>query len=225
MQAARGTPLTSADAAPGEDGPGEVTARSGSRRRAPYLGLLAVVAAAAYTLDVVTKVLAVERLDGTSNVPVVGDWLTLTLVRNPGAAFSTGTEFTVVLSVISITAALVVLWVARRVGSRWWAVGLGLLLAGVLGNLTDRMLRQPGPFEGHVIDFLRIPSWPVFNVADICINVAAGVIILQAFRGVRVDGTREGDHAARGDADEDADEGHAEAGADADARRAGERAE
>jgi signal peptidase II len=213
VQAARGTPLTTAD-------PDHRRDPAVGRRRAPYLGLLAVVAAGAYTLDVVTKILAVERLDGSSNVPVVGDWLTLTLVRNPGAAFSTGTEFTVVLSVISITAALVVLWVSRRVGSRWWAVGLGLLLAGVLGNLTDRMLRQPGPFEGHVIDFLRLPSWPVFNVADICINVAAGVIILQAFRGVHVDGTREGDRTAD---DEEADP---DGSAREDARpEAGEKAE
>ena len=71
-----------------------------------------------------------------------------------------------------------------------WAVAMGLLLAGVSGNLTDRMLREPGPFRGHVIDFLMLPNWPIFNVADICINTAAGLILLQAFRGVRMDGAR-----------------------------------
>ena len=68
--------------------------------------------------------------------------------------------------------------------------GLGLLLAGVAGNLTDRVLREPGPMRGHVIAFLMLPNWPVFNIADVCINVAAGIILVQAFRGVRLDGTR-----------------------------------
>ena len=83
-----------------------------------------------------------------------------------------------------------VLVVARRVGSVAWAVALGLLLAGVAGNLTDRVLREPGVLRGHVIDFLQLPNWPVFNLADISINVAAGLIILQAFRGISVDGRR-----------------------------------
>ena len=149
--------------------------------------VFALTAAAWYAADQVTKVLAVHRLaDGDVAVP--GGFLRLHLVRNPGAAFSTGTEYTVALSCFAIAAALVVLWVARRLASSLWAFGLGLLLAGVVGNLTDRLLRQPGPLRGHVIDFLQLPSWPVFNLADIGINVAAGLILLQAFRGVRVDG-------------------------------------
>jgi signal peptidase II len=83
-----------------------------------------------------------------------------------------------------------VLWYARRLGSRGWAVGLGFLLAGVLGNLTDRVFRQPGFLQGHVVDFIMFPHFPVFNVADICINIAAAVIIVQALRGIRIDGTR-----------------------------------
>ncbi|WP_299057647.1 signal peptidase II [uncultured Nocardioides sp.] len=226
MQAARGTPLTSADPPTSTDEADSTDPRP-SRRRAPYLVLLALVASTAYALDVATKILAVERLEPSSNVELVGPWLTLTLVRNPGAAFSTGTEFTAVLSVIAITAALVVLWVARRVASRWWAVGLGLLLAGVLGNLTDRMLRAPGPFHGEVIDFLRLPNWPVFNIADICINVAAGVIILQAFRGVRVDGTREADHAPseKDPADDTADDTAGDPAADTAGDTAGDTGE
>jgi signal peptidase II len=83
-----------------------------------------------------------------------------------------------------------VLWLSRRLGNLVWAIALGFLLAGVAGNLTDRMFREPGPFRGHVIDFLMLPNWPVFNVADMCINVAAGLILIQAFRGIRLDGTR-----------------------------------
>ena len=92
---------------------------------------------------------------------------------------------------LAIVAVLVVLFLSRRIGSTAWAWAMGLLLAGVAGNLTDRILRDPSPMLGHVIDFLMLPNWPVFNIADICINVAAGMILLQAFRGVRLDGSRE----------------------------------
>ena len=91
---------------------------------------------------------------------------------------------------MAIAAVLVVLYLSRRIGTVAWAVALGLLLAGVAGNLTDRLFRAPGPLRGHVIDFLMLPNWPVFNVADMCINVAAGLILLQAFRGIRIDGGR-----------------------------------
>ena len=154
------------------------------------LALFAGVALTAYAVDVVSKVLAVDRLTGRPDVSVVGDFLQLHLVRNPGAAFSTGTSFTEFFSVVSILAVLVVLWLSRRLGSTAWAVALGLLLAGVAGNLTDRLARQPGPLRGHVIDFFMLPHWPVFNVADICIDVAAALILVQVYRGVRLDGTR-----------------------------------
>ena len=170
--------------------------------------LLASIAVVLYAVDMVTKVLAVEHLDGEPDVPLAGDLLVLNLVRNPGAAFSTGTEYTVVLSCLAIVAVLVVLYLSLRVRSRLWAVALGALLAGVSGNLTDRILREPGPLRGHVIDFLMLPNWPVFNIADVCINVAAALILVQAFRGVRLDGTRvpeDEDEDEVGDGDESAD--------------------
>ncbi|MDP3967289.1 MAG: signal peptidase II [Nocardioides sp.] len=182
MQAARGASLS-------PSGPTHGDLRT---RRTRSLLLVALLVVPLYVLDLVTKVLAVARLSGEPPVEVVGTIFTLQLARNPGAAFSTGTEFTVALTWISIGAVLVVLWLLRRLASPGWAVAFGFLLAGVLGNLTDRLFREPGPFRGHVIDFLAFPSFPIFNVADICINVAAGVIILQAFRGVSVDGTRPG---------------------------------
>jgi signal peptidase II len=154
-----------------------------------------------YAVDVVTKIVAVERLTDHPDVPVIGDFLQLHLTRNPGAAFSTGTQFTVLLSCVAVAAVLVVLWVSRRLGSVGWAVALGALLAGISGNLTDRIVRDPGPFRGHVIDFLMLPNWPVFNVADICINIGAGLILVQAFRGIRVDGSRERHQDADADAD------------------------
>jgi signal peptidase II len=148
------------------------------------------VAALALALDQVTKVLALRRLED-GDVEVFGSWLVLHLTRNPGAAFSTGTEYTLVLSLLAATAVCVVLFLSRRIGSSGWALAMGLLLGGISGNLVDRVFRDPSPLRGHVIDFLMLPNWPVFNVADVCINVAAGLIIVQAFRGIRLDGSRD----------------------------------
>ncbi len=177
MQAARGASLNSSD---------PVHPRS---RRGP-LGIFGAVALVTFGLDLATKTLALEHLEAGSSTPLVGELLQLTLVRNPGAAFSAGTSYTLLLSLVAVSATVVVLVLARRLADRLWGFGLGCLLGGVLGNLTDRIFREPGFLRGHVIDFLQLPSWPVFNVADICINVAAGVIILQAIRGVSLKGER-----------------------------------
>ena len=182
MQAARGAPVAAGDAADPTPAP-QVS-------RAPAWRPFVLVAVVMYVVDVVTKVVAIDRLSGRDDVEVVGELLQLHLTRNAGAAFSTGTQYTVVLTCIAMVAVVVVVWLSTRVRNTVWAVALGFLLAGVAGNLTDRMVRDPGPFRGHVIDFLMLPNWPVFNVADICINIAAGLILVQAFRGVRMDGTR-----------------------------------
>ena len=180
MQAARGASLTSSD---------PDTQETSARPRRRTWGIFALVALAAYALDLGTKQWAVANLED-GDIPVLGDWLVLHLTYNPGAAFSTGTEFTIVFTCLAIVAVVVVLWLSRRLGSPLWALGLGMLLGGVAGNLTDRIVRDPGVMHGHVVDFLMLPNWPVFNVADICINVAAGVIILQSFRGVTLSGAR-----------------------------------
>ncbi|CAA9390934.1 MAG: Lipoprotein signal peptidase [uncultured Nocardioides sp.] len=121
---------------------------------------------------------------------MVGDLLVLHLTFNPGAAFSTGAEFTVVLSCLAVLAVCIVLVLSLRLASPLWAVGLGLLLGGVGGNLTDRIFQEPGVMRGHVIDWLMLPNWPVFNIADMCIMSAAGIIILQSMRGVTLRGER-----------------------------------
>ncbi|HET7358371.1 MAG TPA: signal peptidase II [Nocardioidaceae bacterium] len=192
MQAARGASLS-----PSDPDLQDQPAPRPHRPRRRCLLLFAAVAAAAYVLDVVSKVLAVAFLSDRAPVHVVGDFFTLTLTRNSGAAFSTATSYTAALTAIAFVAAVVVVWVARRVASPVWAVALGLLLAGVAGNLTDRLFRQPAPFQGHVVDFLAFPHWPVFNVADACINVAAALIIIQSLRGVRVNGTRTREESSR----------------------------
>jgi signal peptidase II len=156
--------------------------------------LFFAVAGSGYAADLATKELALAVLEWATPVQLFGEYFGFFLTSNSGAAFSLGTSYTLVLSLIAIVAAATTLWVARRLGSSGWAVGLGFLLAGILGNLTDRIFREPSMLRGHVIDFLRFPNFPVFNVADICINIAAAVIIVQALRGVRVDGTREQRH-------------------------------
>lgn len=175
MQAARGASLTSDPVHPVPP-----------RRR---LALFGVVAAVAYLLDLGSKQWALSAL-AENDINVVGELLVLHLTFNPGAAFSTGTEFTIVFTCLAIIAVAVVLWLSRRVRSTAWAWALGLLLGGVAGNLTDRIVRPPETFRGHVVDFLMLPNWPVFNIADICINVAAGLIILQTVRGVTLSGER-----------------------------------
>jgi signal peptidase II len=179
MQATRGTSLSSTDPQSGDRS-------TVSRHRL----LFAVVALTAYALDLATKVLAVRHLTPGDPVDVVGSLLRFDLVRNPGAAFSTGTSYTVLLSVIALIAAGVVIRFGRRLGDRTWAVALGLLLAGVCGNLTDRIFREPGVLRGHVVDFMELPHWPVFNVADMLIDAAVVLVILQTWRGIGITGAR-----------------------------------
>lgn len=166
-----------------------MTTPAPARPRVVALGY--AVAAVAFVADLITKMLAVRHLPGHGPVHLVGDLLKLELARNPGAAFSTGTSHTAIISVIAIVAGVVVMWFLGKVRSLGWAVALGLLLAGILGNLADRLFRAPGPFRGHVVDFIALPHWPVFNVADMCINIAAVLILILAVRGIRLDGTRE----------------------------------
>jgi signal peptidase II len=153
--------------------------------------MFATVAVLTIALDVVTKVAAVEFLADRDPVEVVPGVLDLTLVRNPGAAFGLGTGQTWLLSAIAIIVVGVVLRMAGRLRDRGWALALGLLLGGAVGNLLDRLFRQPGPMRGHVIDFLQLPNWPVFNLADSAICLAAALVVWRSLRGVELDGRTE----------------------------------
>lgn len=158
--------------------------------------------------DQFTKHLALENLPLEQPVPVLGDFLIFYLVKNPGAAFSLGEGVTWVFTIALAVVAVIIVWLAAtRVRSRLWAVGLGLLLGGVLGNLTDRLFREPGFPVGHVIDFINTP-WmmpAIYNVADIFIvSMMIGVAIL-VVAGLGLDGTRE-TRATEGAASEDAPE-------------------
>jgi signal peptidase II len=145
------------------------------RRR---LRMLVTVAGIVLVADIVTKVLAVRLLTPGQPVPIIGDTLTWTLVRNSGAAFSMATGYTWVLTLIATAVVFGIIWMGRRLVSPWWAIGLGMILGGAMGNLVDRFFRSPGPLQGHVVDFLSIGWWPVFNVADP--SVVGGAILLVA---------------------------------------------
>lgn len=124
-------------------------------------------------LDLLTKIWAVETLSNRSNIKVVGEFFQLTLVRNPGAAFSFAENATIFLSLFAIVVAVVIVYYSRVVTSQGWALVMGLILGGIIGNLSDRIFREPGFLRGHVIDWLQLPNWPIFNIADSAIVVAA----------------------------------------------------
>ncbi len=162
--------------APGSDGSRPAVGEPASAPLRRRLRLLLSVAALVLILDIVTKVLAVKFLTPGVPVSIIGDTVTWTLVRNSGAAFSMATGYTWVLTLVATGVVLGIIWMGRRLVSPWWAVGLGMILGGALGNLVDRFFRSPGPLRGHVVDFLSIGWWPVFNVADPA--VVGGAILL-----------------------------------------------
>jgi signal peptidase II len=149
-----------------------------------------IVAVPVYVADQLTKAWASANLQSDQPRSLIGSILQLNLTHNSGAAFSIGTGATWILTAIACSVVVYVVITARRLGSRGWALALGLLLAGSLGNLTDRMFRAPGPGRGQVVDFLQLPHYPIFNIADSAIVSAAVLIAVMAFRGVSIDGTR-----------------------------------
>ncbi|GAA1944022.1 signal peptidase II [Amycolatopsis minnesotensis] len=161
------------------------------KRRVALVAGVAVVALAA---DVLTKVLALSEWEGREPVRALGGLVYFQIVRNPGAAFSLATGMTWILAIGAVVVAGAIIWLSRRLRSAGWAVGLGLVLAGALGNLTDRIFRAPGLLRGHVIDFISLFSpngeaWPVFNVADSCICVGAALIVVLSVLGKDYDGS------------------------------------
>ena len=145
---------------------------------------LYLVAALTWGLDIATKIWAVNNLSARNPVELLGSFFQLTLVRNPGAAFSFATGATIVFTFISFAAVIAILYYSTKITSLNWANTLGLVLGGVLGNLTDRLFRSPGFLKGEVIDWLELTHWPVFNLADSAIVVAAFLAIVLTIRNV-----------------------------------------
>jgi signal peptidase II len=168
------------------------TAGAGGRSRSWRLTLLFVgVGLVVLALDQLTKVLALHHLTPGEPVNVVGSLLKFNLIRNPGAAFSLGSNFTPVISAVQIIVAVGVVWLSRKLGSIGWAIAFGLLFGGAVGNITDRVFRAPSPFHGHVVDFLQTPHWAIFNIADMAVTSAAILLVIQTLRGIKLDGTKD----------------------------------
>jgi len=170
--------------------------------------LVAILAALVLAADQFSKHLALTNLPYQEPVEVWGQFLQFYLTRNPGAAFSFGEEVTWVFTLVLAAAAVTIVVLAvTRVRSRTWVIVLGLLLGGILGNLTDRLLRDPGFLVGHVVDFINTPwMWlgmnpAIYNVADMFIVTMMIGVALLVLRGRRLDGSREGDDAPAEDAD------------------------
>ena len=151
--------------------------------------LFIAVAALLIVLDQLTKTLAISNLKLGIDYPVIGELLAWRLVYNDSAAFSLGFGYTWILAVISSVATIVVIWFARRITAVSWALMAGVFLAGVVGNLIDRLFREPSFGNGHVVDFIKIPfNFPVFNFADIFIVTMATLTVIRVFRGENLGG-------------------------------------
>ena len=136
-----------------------------------------------WLFDFATKAWALQSLS-TEPRRVIGTFLQFTLVRNSGAAFSFATGLTILFSLLALSVVVAVVYFAPRITSAGWHLTIGLLLGGVLGNLTDRIFREPSFLSGHVIDWIQIPHWPVFNLADSAICVAAALSFVLTMRNV-----------------------------------------
>jgi signal peptidase II len=152
---------------------------------------LLLVAGIVLGLDLTSKIVAVRTLSNRTSVDLLDGFLTLRLTRNAGAAFSIGVGMTVLFTTVAVIVIFAILRTARRLYSLPWAIALGGLLGGALGNLTDRIFRSPGVFRGHVVDFIELPNWPVFNLADSAIVGAGILMFILAARGIPIEGRQQ----------------------------------
>lgn len=162
---------------------------------------MAIIAAAGLSADQFAKYLVTTNLTLHEPVPIIGDFLVFYYIKNPGAAFSLASGMTWIFSILASAVVIAIIVFARRgkIRSRAWAVMIGLLLGGVLGNLTDRLFREPSFGLGHVVDFISTP-WmlpAVYNVADILIVSSMGLFLILSFMGINLDGTRAPSRAAQ----------------------------
>lgn len=157
--------------------------------RTRVLVILIVTAAGIVLVDQLSKLWAVAVMqpriaDGEGPIYLLGPILRLTYTENSGAAFGFGAGYTWVFTIVAVVVGIVIVRFARTITSVPWALALGGLLGGLLGNLIDRLTRPPSPGMGSVVDFIGLPNFPIFNVADMSITVSAIAMVLLAWRGV-----------------------------------------
>jgi signal peptidase II len=185
------------------------------------MAVLAAVAAFVLAADIATKAIVVAHLRPDQPVHLIGNVLTLWLTRNPGAAFSVGTGETIVFTVIAFVVVVYIARTARRLYSVGWAIALGLLLGGAMGNLGDRIFRAPGLFRGYVVDWIGVVPryYPIFNLADSAIVCGGILTVLLAMLGYHLDGTHGDRKAPPSPPGSDSGSGASPADAPADAER------
>ena len=149
-----------------------------AQRTPRYLGLVVAVMLAIGAVDQGVKQLMLNWMEPGVPQPVIGDWFRFYLLFNPGAAFSMGENLTWVFTAIQLAFVLGALWFGPRMTSKWEALGLALIAGGALGNLIDRLFRDPGFWFGHVVDYISVGNFAVFNLADVSITVGVVVFIL-----------------------------------------------
>lgn len=182
-----------------DDARGDDSVDSPAARRAGRVGAVLLVAAIALALDIVSKAIVVARLSEDESVRLAGGALYLVQARNDGAAFSigSGASVTIVFTLVAAIVAVIIVRTARRLRSLWWAVSLGLILGGALGNLVDRLFRAPGVGRGYVVDWISVFAdaggrFPIFNLADSAITCGAVLAVVLSLLGVDFDGVRAG---------------------------------
>lgn len=139
-----------------------------------------------FILDLATKVWATNALEGKSSRSIIGNFLRLEFARNSGAAFSSFSGLTIFLTLLAICALVAIIWYVPKISHSLWALGFGSLTGGICGNLADRLFRAPGFMEGSVVDWIRLPNWPLFNVADSFIVASVALMIFLSWREVPI---------------------------------------
>ncbi|AOP46345.1 signal peptidase II [Streptomyces lydicus] len=182
-------PGSGTDPVAGAEGGGPAEPEQGAARGKRRIAALLVVAVLVYLLDLGSKLLVVEKLEHHEPIEVIGTLLQFSVIRNRGAAFGIGEALTIFLTIIAAAVIAVIARIARKLYSLPWALALGLLLGGAFGNLTDRIFRSPGVFEGGVVDFIAPAHFAVFNLADSAIVCGGILIVILSFRGLDPDGT------------------------------------
>ena len=172
-----------------------------------------------YGADQLTKWWVETGMREGQSITVIDGLLWWRFIRNPGAAFSMGESHTWIFTIVMAVVAVVVVVVLPRARNLWWLLALGGLLAGVLGNLTDRLFRLPGFGVGHVVDFISVPRFAIFNIADSFICVCIAGIALLTLRDVPLGEPRRGTDDARGGGGSGSEDARGTGGSDSDDAR------